>query len=292
MRLEIFRYAKVGTLVAGIGVAVAAGAANEGRLSVEALTALIRDADVPKDRDIFVALPSQSQLAERPFSLDLPLKHDRVPGWSYDAYEQTLIVRPGPNLYTVHHRLPPKFAEASRDRNAEGYVILDQVISQTEYVGSNAFGAIADVSSVTRRRYGVAAIGEPAIVNTFDEVQLEVSPDRAKSLTANLRLRVEGVVSPVDGQAIGCFDALTEATFTNPTEELARNCIVSARFTSVKVVDTSTDEILFQRERPADRRTSECRKWQRKLEEAKGELAQSRTRLIVEAVCPQATAAP
>lgn len=129
MRLEIFRHAKVGTLVAGIGVAVAAGAANEGRLSVEALTALIRDADVPKDRDIFVALPSQSQLAERPFSLDLPLKHDRVPGWSYDAYEQTLIVRPGPNLYTVHHRLPPKFAKASRDRNAEGYVILDQVIS-------------------------------------------------------------------------------------------------------------------------------------------------------------------
>lgn len=175
---------------------------------------------------------------------------DRAPGWSYDPTSQKLTIRPEQNFHARAESIPSPFSEAhGSSAFLHGYAFRERTVSKSNYVGTNAFGALVNVRRSFVQIYGLADFRRAPLVRMFDEVELKIAPERARLLTTNIRLRVEGVIEAINGLSAACFNNLSEPTFSNPREEFTRICVVSANIRSVKVVDLEDGAILFERSR-------------------------------------------
>lgn len=256
-RIDLPFYAAGFSLAAtSLALAAPVGSVVEG-LTATTLANLIRPIDVAKSSsDPFTKSPSQAVLDGRAFSLDIPLGRGRgAAGWSYDAETEVLTLRPQAGYRTDACELPGRLQSCGLGRSnyVEGYPFKEQVVSRSEYLGTNAFGATVKVKSTTLRRYAIIDFSQvPPTAKLFDEdatFKTTMSPDRARRLVPNLRLRLQGTVAPFDGRAVRCVATYEAPTFASPTTETARTCIVSVRLSSVSMVDLATGEVLARRER-------------------------------------------
>ncbi|MDP1873179.1 hypothetical protein [Phenylobacterium sp.] len=210
------------------------------------LIALARSVENFKPKDAFSAAPDQSALAGKRFRIDLPVPEDRTPGWSYDVARQQLEVRvEGAGLYFTRD-VPQPFDSEAGGRLGAFHVFWETTTKGEGYTGTNAFGGTADVRSQSVRQYGLAEFSKGPTLTDRQGLALSaaMAPGEARALVPNLRLRVEGSLSPIKGAVVACFSHYTEATFSLPEEEFRRMCLISTKVDALSIIDARTGALL------------------------------------------------
>lgn len=118
-------------------------------------------------------------------------------------------------------------------------------------VGSNAFGATSSFAKSDRLRFGVGAASDKHSVGIFPRSRygsydwlnktVKMSPEEGRAAVVGLRMRVRGVLE-IDSKyekVVVCSRQKTTPTFDYPYEQKWKECVLSARLSSVELVSPS-----------------------------------------------------
>ena len=134
------------------------------------------------------------------------------------------------------------------------------------YVGSNAYGASAEVNVYHDRRNAVAMLSSPvgevspymsADSVEFNErhgiqisrdtywLEIPVSGNSARELAHDTALVIEGSIGAfATGEVVHCESVYSDATIDSPTEVFGSECLMAANVTRVAFIRESTGEVI------------------------------------------------
>lgn len=198
--------------------------------------------------DEFTPTPT-SKLLGRPFRIEIPYGRRFASGlegahggWSYDADAERLTLRLRAPIYNtmapfmlLRGRADPK------DFFLYGFAIRTTASSRGSYVASNAFGVTREVSAGTSDDVAIAPYPESSwLRGRLGDEQIEVvslPADKARSLTAKMQLRVEGIVTSFDGKRASiCGSDYVTPTVDRPTSITMRHCLIAADIRRVEIL--------------------------------------------------------
>lgn len=245
----MYRIASVVCLIATATTVAAKGAApritNEDSFS-RAIAALRADA---ADHDKFKQ-PVETYLQGHSFKIALPIVSE------LGAFFDTSFDYKGGKLELG---LRPSKAERSLGaaRNSVPVLVVTSgTKSLGKYVGQNAFGATARVSSYKNSSSGIALVSSPKLMTRSNSyaggpsyagwwIELPLPPNEARTLAETSDAVVEGTYAKLPwGEAGFCdFDA-SSATLSKPTDFYRQRCFLGANVTRIAFTNRVTGAIL------------------------------------------------
>jgi hypothetical protein len=164
--------------------------------------------------------------------------------FDYDADAETFSAKIYPSVTDVHSRIGWYFRPFDVHRTT---------LSESTYVGSNAFGAKALVTKTKSKvTQVVVSETEDILRHSFDSINIsfKLPRDRARSVKPNLRLaficspKAEQFepATPSDAKGATGYD-ISEATLDSPTERWTYYVALRAELRQIWVFDRSTGEV-------------------------------------------------
>jgi hypothetical protein len=205
-----------------------------------------------KDKDPFEQ-SAASPIKGRHFVVDVPLPQqgrgsglnfDRG-GWSYDAQERKLSFYVRASIF----RTPPDVPQRDvTEAYLYGFNFAGSTKATGHYIGQNAFGARARVSSFSDATVAIVDYPPPApdirhLERGVFRGSVAIEPGRARTLAPLLKLRIEGdIASFDDGRSVACGSDYDSATIRDPVSHSRHFCLVAARVSKVSVVGPGLDD--------------------------------------------------
>lgn len=204
------------------------------------LVSLTRETQDFQPQDRFSAPQDQTAWAGQRFRVELPVRDHPHFGWSYDAAEQSLLIRIEGEAYIPSHYLSATSFGGDRS-NRRGHIFHRERRDRGSYRGSNAFGVGTTVRTSAVTEYSLTELPPfwQPLASRILEHRQPATPDEARRLTSHLRLVYEGRLAARGGQVIACYERTTEATLSTPEQISYRNCLVSVELDRISVIDSS-----------------------------------------------------
>jgi hypothetical protein len=233
--------------------AAATGAPPAG--SSDLVSAALRERQHKQDR--FARPVPDAQIAGRRFRISLrvipvhtgELSTEGVPGfWDYDRVRQKLILDARQQMWPTIELMLNDDLKWGLD----GFYVQYDLVAGRNYTREN-FGARATIHKYTANAVGLAyprsAIDDDAglpqpkdVLGFHYAAEIPMSGDRARVVTATLRLIVEGQVTTFpDGGNVTCGTIEGEPSRTIRLDLATRYCLVAARFDRVSFQDAAGD---------------------------------------------------
>lgn len=204
-------------------------------------------------KDAFDVPPDTSEMDGRPFRLAIGVveaaksyaSKDKVAAvWKYDAMARRLVASTVTNEWSTYTFL----RDLSSDYiGLRGFYFRSSVSKEGSYVGSNAFGASTRVTVYRGDTVAVGTFqrsGDPARSSDIGlTATIQIEPERARALTRNLVLVVEGTVTPpLNGRSVMCGVSYEEPTIDAPEEVHLNECMVATAIRRLSFQDRTTGE--------------------------------------------------
>lgn len=224
-------------------------------LSIRDLRHHVQRAKSYRPKDQFDTGPDTSSLVGKPFEIEIAARPDRTsncpgqPTWWFRAAESTLYVAwSSPALY--YYYLSRKSLASLQDEAASynmGFVSFDCAISfGTPYRAANAFG-VSRLVTVEGEAFTALAydISNRACLTLCTLWKERLEPDRARTLSNSLRVRIRGQIGQwKSGNAIVCAARSSSPTLSAPVERHSRGCFIRIQLDEASLVDSKTGKML------------------------------------------------
>jgi hypothetical protein len=178
-------------------------------------------------------------IINRQIKIDIPVKDSfsSIGRWKYDQNSNNLklIIEPSHLSYIVFDENISQKKQIFR-----GFKLLENFSKEKTSVGTNAFGARIIYDTYRNDSFSVGYLdndnNNPLIKNNGEIFvkSIKINPADARILVSNLKVVVEGVITPANSKlAINCGGHYNAPNFDNKVESYGSDCVINVKFSRI-----------------------------------------------------------